>query len=108
MFENENEDDGWIINIDDIIDSKKCNTLPDVSDKVKEGDVVIGVFFGGGYEAYLMKLIEISGDEGPSLGAADDDTCYDITFAWGIFDYDEYKKLDPEFEYKLKGRKYNL
>ena len=41
-------------------------------------------------------------------GVCDNDTCYEIDMAWGVFDVEDYKKFDPEFEIKLTSKKYNL
>lgn len=104
-FENNNED--WVIDITNIVIPNifdKINGI-DVSD-VKEGDILIAVYFDGGFTCKLMKVIDLDDDK--SYGACDDDTCYTIDFAWGIFNPEEYKKYDPNFEIKMTSKKYNL
>lgn len=108
-FEDINQENYWMIDINNIIDKKLLNKLSDISDKVKKGDVIIGVWFNGFNDAYLLKVDEIDiGEEEPSLGASDGESVYDIDYAWGVFDYEEYKKLDPYFYLKLATNKYNL
>lgn len=103
IFENKDED--WIINIDKIIDKNIVSQLDDISDFVKKGDIVIGVWFDGDFEYYLLKVEEIDDGE---LGACSDDACHLISYSWGIFSLEDYKKYDPNFELKISANKYNL
>lgn len=106
----ENEESSWIINIDDIINVKLCKTLPDISDNVKVGDIVIGVWFDDGFTSYLLKVDKLDDDDDGKemFGACDNDTCYSLDMALDVFDYNEYTELDPQFEMKLQTRKFNI
>lgn len=105
IFENNNQD--WVIDITDIVIPNIFDKIDgvDVSD-VKEGDIIIAVYFDGGFTCKLMKVIDYDSDK--TYGACDGDTCYTIGFAWGIFDIKEYKKYDPNFEIKVNSKKYNI
>jgi len=104
-FENYNLG-GWIQPIkDDLLDTSIFKKIDDIRDKVKEGDVVIGVFFGGNFSAYLMKLEDNDGD----LGCGDDDSWYGIEYAWGIFDPKDYNSYaEQPIELTLTANKYNV
>lgn len=108
-FEDINED-GWIIDISNIVNKSFINKMPDISDSVKKGDIVIGVWYGGDFEVSLLKLEELDfdDDDKPMLGACDEDSCYCVDLAWGIYSLEDYKKYDPDFEIKLNQLKYNL
>lgn len=97
---------GWIIPLDDKdIDPSIFEKIPDIREKVKEGDIVIGVWFSGGFDAFILKLEDNNGE----LGAADDESWYGIDYAWGIFDPDDYDKYtDKKIGLTIAAKKYNL
>ncbi len=97
IFENNsnNSNNSWIINITNSIDTKTAKELSDIRDDVREGDVVIGVWFSGDFDPFLLKVEDLSTSDDPELGlgVCDDHICYTLEHAWGVFDPDEYDKL---------------
>lgn len=106
-FENHNEPDTWIISLkNEDLDIPVFKILPDISDNVKEGDIIIGVWFTGGFDAYLCK-IEYDPDNG--FGCSDGQSWYSVEYAWGVFDPKEYDShTDKKIELALVANKYNL
>ncbi len=49
--------------------------MADISDSVKKGDIVIGIWYGVDFEVSLLKLEELDfdDDDKPMLGACDED-----------------------------------
>lgn len=105
LFEDYNP--GWIIPIkDELLDTTIFDKISDIRDSVKEGDVVIGVYFGGNFDAYLMKLGKGDNDE---LGCSNDDSWYGLEHAWGIFDPKDYNSYaEQSIELTMTANKYNL
>jgi len=99
----ENKSNGWIIPIDEKdLNVSIFRDLPDVRDKAREGDTVIGVWFSGDFDVYLLKL-------GRGLGCSYNDTWFDIEWAWGVFNPKDYNKLaDKPIELTIAANKYNL
>ena len=91
-FENHNEPDSWLIPLkDEDLDIPIFQNMPDIRDKVKEGDIVIGVWFGGGFEAFLCK---VENDPNEGLGCSDDTSWYGLEDAYAVYDPKEYDLSD--------------
>ena len=113
ILENNNilpEGDSWAIPINSkIVSIELAKSLPDIREEAKVGDVVFGVWFTGGFDAYLLK-VEDGGRDGLGVGA--NETWYGLNEAYFVFSYEDYKKLDPYFDMKLEmdreTRKFNL
>ena len=103
----ENYDSGWIIPLNnEEIDPSIFKKIPDISDKVIEGDIVIGVWFSGGYDIYLLKVEK--NDDG-ELGVSNDYIWYGIDHAWGIFDPEDYNKYaEKSIDLIITTKQYNL
>lgn len=101
----ENHSKGWIIPIDE----KNLNVsifrdIPDIRDTAKEGDIVIGVWFSGSFDVYLLKL-----ESGDDLGCEYNDAWYGIDYAWGVFNPKDYNKyVETPIETIVTANKYNL
>jgi len=106
-FENHNKPDSWIIPLkDEDLDMPVFQDIPDIRDKVKEGDIVIGVWFLSGFDAFLLKIDNVQVD---GLGCGTDDCWYGIESAWGVFDPKEYDlHTDKKIDLIIAANKYNL
>jgi len=87
--------DSWLISVPVnqlYIEFSIVDELPDIRDDVKEGDVVLAVWWTGSYDCYLVK-VEDGEENGMGFSSEEDMTWYGLESAWGVVDPVEYDKL---------------
>ena len=98
---------GWIVPIkDEDLEPAIFKKIPDIRDNVKPGDIVLGVWFSGGFDTFLLQIDDIKVD---GLGCGTEDTWYGIESAWGVFDPKDYDKhATKKLDLVISANKYNL
>jgi len=121
-----------VIDVTNFINAKLAQNLPDIRDNVKEGDTVFYISFQGAFITYKIILQDLGekfakttavdyydekAENGNNLediikqcrlGGDDGSMVYTLAGAYFVFSYEDYIKLDPNFELKIITNKYNL
>jgi len=127
IFENNNDN---MVDVEEFIDSKFAQTLSDIRDDVKVGDKVLYTNFQGAFTTYIMTVEDLGEDFAKDtvrdyydenseydyndilkqcrLGSSDGMTVFTLAGAYFVFSYEDYLKLDPNFEIKMTTKKYNI
>jgi len=128
IYENNSDN---MIDVTDYVDTKIAKTLPDIRNEIDIDDKVFCTYYDGTFTTYLIEFEDLGDNfardmaksyydpendneafedvvKQCSLGVNSEQTIYTIYDAYFVFSYDDYIKLDPNFELKMISKKYNL
>ncbi len=97
LFENENKNNTWLISLPaNKLDNVVMDSIPDITNDVKDGDIVLASWFNGRLDYYLAKVEKSVDGDGFGVRCKEEMSWYGLDLAWHVVNPNVYDKLVTE------------